>query len=387
MIARKIVRKNRLVVVGNGFDLTAGAKTSYSDFFNSDYYKEKRESVASWVDKAKRYKLGHHLSYTDSSTFGCWDLLFYMVSRAKGKALWCDIEQVIHDTLVGIPSNSFAWDCVYNIMHGFYQGSGESETVPNNIFMKYPYEIRLMCLMFCTQYEEWPENVFQDVDVFYNKLLEQLQGFERVFGLYIHEQTSSYSFQSDVTEWIDRLLSYDVSRGKIDEEVLHIDSFNYSQYDHFTAYIRHLNGDYLHPIFGIDLTEEERKDKPEAQRFTKTSRRIYQEVFEERRADKIPPNNVNQAIIFGHSLNQMDYDYFVYLFNLLRFNSFDEKQMGEVQFVYRVYDPDREKDIKNNVAQAVYALLNFYEEYWRGKNQNTLINLLYLNNKLQIKRI
>ena len=85
------------------------------------------------------------------------------------------------------------------------------------------------------------------------------------------------------------------------------------------------------------------------------------------------------------SLNKMDYDYFNYLFTLLKFNTFDVEKMGSVEFVYRIYDPDRANEIRNNYADAIYDVLNYYEGYVSKTNQNILINLLRFSGKLTIR--
>ena len=379
---------NRLLVVGNGFDLQAGAKTSYKSFFDSEYYKEKRELAFSWMNEAIQYKHRLFPINYDSSLLNCWDMLFCMQSKNNSKfkndISWCDVEQVIHDALVRDRPGDFTWQGVYQAMHQYY---ADSEYDLINIFSRHSEEIAIMCDMLIRLETEWPETVFQNTDAFYKKVLEQLKEFEMCFGLYIHEQTSTNSFQEKTEELVKRLLYNSVISDEVECDFLHTDSFNYSEYDHYSMNFRHLNGDWLHPIFGIDLTEDERKQYPEAECFTKTSRRLFQDVFEESKGSNVEPYKIDTAIIFGHSLNRMDYDYFVYLFNLLRFNSFDERQMGEIQFVYSIYDPNQEKDIKNNIAQAVYSLLNYYEEYWRGKNQNTLINMLRWNNKIKIRKL
>ena len=44
---------SKLLVIGNGFDLTVGAKTSYQDFFESDYYKETKDKVFDWIENSR----------------------------------------------------------------------------------------------------------------------------------------------------------------------------------------------------------------------------------------------------------------------------------------------------------------------------------------------
>ena len=379
---------NKLLVLGNGFDQAAQAPTSYSKFFNSEYYKSKRELAFAFYQKAVRQRL-YSIIFPDSLTFNCWDLLFCMISKNNSKQqdriLWCDVEQLIHDTLVGSSAVNFSWQSVFYVMHEYYSDSDE-ELYLDKLLAGYSTEIITMCYYLDVKYSDW-EGAFKNLESFYSKVLDQLQEFEQFFGQYIYEQTNNEDFNQRAQELVVRLLYGTMLPSNKNEDIVYIDSFNYSTYENFTGDIRHLNGDYLHPIFGIDLSEDERKKYPEFHRFTKTSRRLYQDVFQYNRDDDRSFYGVDQAVVFGHSLNRMDYDYFMYLFNILKFNTFDEAQMRSIQFAYKIHDPLKETESKNKLAKSVYSLLNYYEEFVRGKNQNILINMLRWNRKLEIKYI
>ena len=102
------------------------------------------------------------------------------------------------------------------------------------------------------------------------------------------------------------------------------------------------------------------------------------------RVSRWKPVEIDGAVVFGHSLNRMDYDYFNYLFTVLRFNTFDVEKMGNIEFSYRVYDSDRAEEIRNHQADLIYDLLNYYEGYVSKTNQHILINLLRFSGKLII---
>ena len=86
-------------------------------------------------------------------------------------------------------------------------------------------------------------------------------------------------------------------------------------------------------------------------------------------------------------MEKMDYDYFNYLFTMLRFNTMDIEKMGSKVFVYKVYDQAKWDEIRNKQADSVYAILNDYEKHISGTNQHVLINLLRFSGKLKIKEL
>ena len=70
---------NKLLVIGNGFDLTIGAKTSYKAFFESEHYEETAKKAFEWIDLGeKQTRDASTLSHVNMLTFdfNCWDLLF-----------------------------------------------------------------------------------------------------------------------------------------------------------------------------------------------------------------------------------------------------------------------------------------------------------------------
>ena len=81
----------------------------------------------------------------------------------------------------------------------------------------------------------------------------------------------------------------------------------------------------------------------------------------------------------------MDYDYFNYLFTMLRFNTFEIEKMGNIEFLFSIYDDAKKDKIRNDHAEAVYKLLNKYEDDVSKTNQHILINLLRFSGKLIIK--
>lgn len=365
----------RLIVIGNGFDLTVGAKTSYHDYFESEFYSKIKQTIISMINNYKAVR-NFGRDFRKDNSYNCWDLLFCMestiTSHLNNDINWCDIEKVIHSSLVK-SSNRFSWDKVYEKLHrnsdfreDYTSYAGRDDKLMINIM--YYFLLR----------RGW-KGYSEDRNVFYIQLLEELNLFEKRFGTYIREVTKSTKYIENAKEFIDKYFN--------SNEKTFIDSFNYSYFSDDKIKIRHINGNCDNPIFGIELSDDEEKSNPQISVFTKTSRRIYQDAHNLNDITSSSGNMISRAVIFGHSLNKMDYDYFNYLFTLLKFNTFDIQKMGVIEFAYRVYDEDRNIEIRNNYASAIYTLLNYYEKYVSNNNQHILINLLRFSGKLKIYEI
>lgn len=370
---------SKIIVIGNGFDLAAGAKTSYANYFESDFYKETKEKAIKWINYclAGNYRESSLavLYEDDPSPFNCWDLLFCMKSSHIDRLNcyssirnWCDIEQVIHESLTQRDKRVFSWRVIYDYIHELKRDVwGQVTNYPaleeNNIMFKFLISTG------------WVEKC-DSLDHFYTLLLSELNKFERSFGLYILSVTSEseeYLFNAKRNV---ELLAHS-------KENILVDSFNYSNFYGEQCTIRHINGDADNPIFGIDLNEEDEAKFYEARCFTKTSRRLQQDALNISDVVDIGVDSINEAVVFGHSLNAMDFDYFNYLFTLLKFNTFDIDYMGRIEFVYKLHS-DNSHEYRTQYADKVYRILNRYEKYVSQSSQHILINLLRFSGKLSI---
>lgn len=377
-----------LLVIGNGFDLNLGAKTSYKDFFESKTYSDTITKLEKWVNcftihnNAVDVFVGNMLGYD----FTCWDLLFYLVStkgplrRTTDSIRWCDVETVIHDSLVGDIREgefSFSWKQVDKLL--FENPSSDPSDYYEQVVASYI------------------DNHFEKGINLHQVLLDELIRFEKKFGAYIKKATGTTEYQDDAEDLVKRLCDA--------PQNLYVDSFNYSAFRFIAPtgltinfgdkdqvctknrVIRHINGNYSNPIFGIDLTEDEKRKHPQCIRFTKTSRRLQQDSHCLTQTIREWPESVNHAVVFGHSLNRMDYDYFNYLFTILHFNAFELDKMGSIEFVYSIYNPQKADEIRSNYADAIYNLIDYYEGHVNGMKQKVLANLLRFSGKLKIREL
>lgn len=376
----------KLLVIGNGFDLTIGAKTSYKAFFESEHYEETKKKAFEWIElgemQTRNSSVLSKVNMLDFD-FNCWDLLFCMESKFddsfNDKANWCDIESVIHDSLIDFSVNKFSWSHTFDLLHAHYYEKERKPGDPSLPKGKIGFEhanIKTKIMYFFLLNQNRIEDCLRDKSIFYDMLLDEMNKFEQSFGFYIRQRTEGDNYIDKAQFKAHQLVG--------DKENLQIDSFNYSDFSNGQIDIRHINGDCNDPIFGIDITEEEERKHPEIRCFTKTSRRVRQDSHKLNRVSRWKPVEIDGAVVFGHSLNRMDYDYFNYLFTVLRFNTFDVEKMGNIEFSYRVYDSDRAEEIRNHQADLIYDLLNYYEGYVSKTNQHILINLLRFSGKLII---
>ena len=212
-----------LLVIGNGFDLKLGAKTQYKDFFTSSFYSKTKTAIDNWIlefDKYVRMHLSPNMAVLEDHSFTCWDLLFYLVSTNgilninADDIKWCDIEKVIHESLISYVSNqldsnetdyfSFGWRSVLD-----YFDSGVSIDA-----LSYDRPHQMMCFFLAIRYRG-------NFDLF-QKLLEELVVFEKKFGQYIAKATNTKTYQSKSNTLVKRLCQslYDI----------YVDSFNYSDF-------------------------------------------------------------------------------------------------------------------------------------------------------------
>lgn len=385
----------KLLVIGNGFDLSIRAETSYKDFFESKIFEEKKKQADQWIALGKEPGNKTSGMMVDSECdINWWDLLFCLESEYDKnfhhRAKWCDVESVIHNSLVADDMNGFSWSHIFELLLSEYHKKNPHaapglvphwETDLNKVNPK----IRIMFTFLMNQ-----DSILDcsgDIVSFYDRLLEELKKFELQFGDYIRACTQQDNYEARARKQAEKLAGLLPETLTDEHDKLKIDTFNYSGFYRGLFDIRHINGDYDNPIFGIDLTEEEEKSHPEVRKFTKTFRRLHQDAHKLNQQTVWSPEVADSVVVFGHSLNKMDYDYFHYLFTMLRFNTMDIEKMGSIVFVYDIYNSEKRDEIRNKQADSIYALLSDYEQHISGTNQHVLINLLRFSGKLTIKEI
>ena len=367
----------KLLVIGNGFDLAIGAKTSYSNYFESEYYSDTKNKVIKWESHFRNREMsGAAPSNMLDYNFTCWDLLLHLVSsqpttdqKDRKSLRWCDIEEVIHKSLSQETEDYFSWNRVFKLLK-----YAKTDNYSYNAQPVIKDQERTMKYFLNTGWKDLNSSAF------FGKLLDELNNFEKVFGKYIYEESNKEIFRSNA-----RSLARYLYESK---HSVYVDSFNYSDFsEEHHIVIRHINSDCENPIFGVTYGNEKQPVSDIKQRFTKTSRRLHQEALSINVDPSKNWDGVDKAVVFGHSLNMMDFDYFNYLFTLLKFHTFDVPQMGSIEFVYYVYKESDRDSIQRKRVDEVYNMLNAYERHVSNGNQQVLINLLRFSGKLRIREL
>lgn len=361
---------NKKLVIGNGFDLHCGLKSKYSDFFerneenNKNFHNEIR-NIFNKIDEDKLILTNDEIlglfSRENWKKTNMWELFFHLIyleNEKTKKNEWNDIEKTIENSLLKTESTlKMSWDDVRYI-YGCEEHSNETNT--NTLF--------LMAVM----YLKYGSEIKNEAD-FFNTLLKELNDFENIFSTYLYNHYYDKIYKRhfcDAAEDLLRLMC-------CDSEYTSIESFNYFTHDYYgiKKNFKNINGNISNPIFGIDSDGI----NPSSVKyiFTKTNRRLELDFFSTELNKNISFNNL---IIYGHSLNKADYNYFFPLFDKL--DLVNNNASGKIVFEYSVYGTRTEYDVAMELKQKIYKILKSYAEYKGIKQYQRFIDFLISDQRI-----
>ena len=375
--------KNVKLVIGNGYDLHCGLKSSYADFFMRDA--DKNNYFNNWLDDFKE-KINLNAFTTEQSKedvwvefksideLNIWDLFFYIETKTtnqnnKEAWLWCDIETVMYNSLKSYDSrecntNLFRWEHVYKA-----------------ITKKMPKEFKFWKIYVMDKVILEKRNMegFKNIDEFYYYILDELNQFEKEFGMFIDKKRYLYSnfllkipntdFEKRSKMTLQELCNVD--------NLVSIDSFNYDDIgdENLNKILHNINGNLENPIFGIDSNLCRASDPRFI--FTKTNRRMELEMIDFECQKDIAFDNV---IVYGHSLSSNDYSYFFPLLDKLEMTNFLSNK--KIIFGFSVYDMEKETEIKRKNRLNIQKLFEAYANYKGLKDVNRLLDSLTTQNRV-----
>ena len=115
----------------------------------------------------------------------------------------------------------------------------------------------------------------------------------------------------------------------------------------------------------------------------KTNRRMELDMIKKEERVTVPFDNV---VIYGHSLNKADYNYFFALLDKL--NLIDSSNNSKVVFAYSLYPESKPEDIRKNYRSGISQLFCSYSTYiGKTTEPNRLLDLLTLEDKVFIYEI
>ncbi|MCM1295445.1 MAG: bacteriophage abortive infection AbiH family protein [Muribaculaceae bacterium] len=396
---------SQLVILGNGFDLQCGLKSSYKDFF--------RQCILDTTT------INFGIKQMQADVTGFWGnlLLEYYKIYNKDDYKWCDIEKIIKDTLLTIYFGRNNSD--KNINQGIYS---KAKKYLNNFTVGLGLDklnhIEKFLFDYCVKFISINGDFVETLTSLVRHLLQQLYNLENRFCKYLKNQIvnpiNKFERNEDyIIKAVNLLASLTgfvcYKFNKIDDFITvkskkylidvfdnlsntFILNFNYTAiFDilevESPCYYNNVHGklcgnacsngcDKSNIIFGIDdnLIQSQGASS-ELRLFSKTYRKMLS-------ADKyltvLPPNENNPIAIkfYGHSLSEADYSYFQSIFDY-----YDLYRNSNVSLAFYY-----SKGFEN--YDAVYKLISEYGKSLTNKEQGkNLIHKLLLENRLNIIKI
>lgn len=401
----------QLIVLGNGFDLSCGLKSSYSDFFN---YRFKQISEQSTVEEYYLKNIQNvpmeKLKKLLNNEVSIWDIIFIteFINAKQNKNLeWNNIEHMI-----------------YKVLH--YISTYDESTKLSDVG------------------KQFLKNISTSFN--YSKFLfEELQKFEHNFEEYILNQklnnnnylinevplklskiidfnvllNSFYSTQSkDVS-----FLSFNYTLSKEDVEIIKTkDVYRYAVPSNNSKDRTNNNLDsiinkwinihgkvdynvcFRNPIiFGIDsnIVNKTNHTSPEYKleiKFTKTFRVAINNSLH---SITSLPKNINLITFYGHSLSSADFSYFESIFDMYNlysselkleffFGTYDftweEKNHKDIDYLKLLeYVNNQNDSIKQSLMTNIYNLLNDYGSSLSNNHGDNLLHRLLLEGRISFK--
>ena len=363
------------LVLGNDFDLFCELKTKYIDFFENE--KEKYDEIKNWrcsfikkEDILYHYVGGKVYNWKDlwlplSNEFNIWDL-FFALGIGEEDYKWCDIETSMLNTFINKDLN-LSWDNVYLIFMS-----------RNPDYKRSNLELLMVAYIINKNINILSENDF------YSFLLCELNKFEKNFGLYVKNEYEK-NYNDKVLINVSKFL--DCISDEVYNKIRSVETFNYTDNSNKKAYvwknINNINGDYNNPIFGIDSNEVDVKSPKFL--FTKVARRMLNLMEKKGNMFKTFERDFDTLIIFGHSLNEHDYNYFFPIFDYLDITNITKTTT--LIFYYYIYDEEKRNLILQDQISKITQIIDAYEGYAGVKKTHRLIDSLTAQGRIILKEI
>lgn len=415
----------QLIVIGNGFDIHCGLKSSYSDFFvdrfetlfctdkeNTKQIEElgddlggRRRKILSFISNIRDqlnfssndnndcdyFKRCKKKFFSEKRDITRWDLFFLFADACVDKSVnnyeWQDVESLIFDVIsIALNAND-----AYKMKYTKYVQIGQIEDEGVKLFSKIVYYLS------CTGRDTTEEIAAE--------LLKELKKFEHSFAQYITNQIglthtlSGYIYNA--IKLYKHISKYNLSNSNCKSDKVDVLSFNYSLDDRFKDILDKETDDnrletwsnihgiahgektpyYPAPIFGIDshgiISQNGKLDLRTS--FTKAYRVIENEINEIRSSSGYAGEDL--ITIYGHSLGVADYSYFEAVFDESNLYYSDCK----IEYYYYPGKNNQEKLIKRQEAiTRLYNLLTNYGNSLSETHGDNIVNKLNLENRLSV---
>ncbi|GAJ26010.1 hypothetical protein JCM15457_916 [Liquorilactobacillus sucicola DSM 21376 = JCM 15457] len=238
--------KERLVILGNGFDLALGQKNSYNEFFgwldNNDKI-SKFPKYTEYENNTTLYQVNKSIgdSLLDNKTVNVWVYYFQLI-KLPDNPEWRNIESNIRQVLIQNEKHIQKVDLTILEYLNFFEKNKRLALIIKSIKKSVEYDLS------DTNIEK--KSIIFEVSSselsIYTFLLNQLNQFEELFTDYLDLDTTTAS----PYKYIELLNSMDVTRTS-NKKIL---TFNYSVLGDYNEFTRNIHGttDDKNIIFGLD---------------------------------------------------------------------------------------------------------------------------------------
>lgn len=397
----------QLIILGNGFDLACGLKSSYSDFFKYRFEQlSGQDTINEYYSKnIKGASMEKFKKLIDEST-SFWDIVFiteFINTNENKKLEWNNIEHTIYKVLHYITTNDDSTKLSDNC---------------KNILKNVSYSFK---------YSEF--------------LFNELQKFENFFGEYILSQKlDNHNYlEKDIPLKLAKIINFDILLTNLrstQSKDLSVLSFNYTLLKDDISFYRikdifcskgkefvdskdytentldsildnwlniHGNAIDTSIIFGIDsnIVNNLKHSSLEYNleiKFTKTFRVALNNSL---RSINPLSKNINLITFYGHSLSSADFSYFESIFDMYNLYSSDLK----LEFFYGTYDftweeknhkdidyfkllkyvNNQNDSIKQSLMTNIYNLLNDYGSSLSNNHGDNLLHRLLLEGRISFR--
>jgi len=344
-----------LLVIGNGFDLQCGLKSSYEDFFKWLRQDNKRACDNLWaIHFLNNSPEGQHWTDVEESLRKVW--LEYLIPGNSKTEIWEREALKIYNDIAIVPTK-------------ITTSRREDEAFYIAAYMKHKMRRASVPL-----------------DKYW--YLEELKKFESQFSEYLKAEVSNNEkYLPNVCKLMDMLVG---------NEKVNVISFNYTnpfsdsdsecKLSEMVTSVTNVHGTYNSDniIFGVDSTE---KLTHNAHIFSKTHRKLLLP-----NPNRALPWHVQKVKFYGHSLGKADYSYFQSIFDSYALYGGDlvytrsGSNPVELHFYFTVYNEDKKSAMMRSAADNVYKLITAYgstiDNKDKGKN---LLHKLLLEGRVKIE--
>lgn len=386
--------EENLVIIGNGFDLECGLKSSYSDFFNTRISKQVMESFYEIYEQfvsnkdedfysiyfvgsdepnysvytLRDFLMDDQIDVVTEAKLTIWDLVFLFIGKST-ELNWHNIEENIrlflsHDIYEGTDYSHI----------GLSKGEWEGESS----------RIRFLCIL---SHELFDGTRYIGTKDIYDFLYRELRIFEESFVEYmINEVTKKKNiYDLKVNTLLQTILDphYPDTNG-CEFSVI---SFNYTRHLCMRGKITNIHGTLMdrNIIFGID--QKDVKSESAEYRFTKTFRKLTQVKRSQEAVTISGKETIRNIFFYGHSLSELDYSYFQSIFD------YYDIYHSEITLVFCCTHFDTSKTVEEILQDQTIAASQLIESYGgtmgkeREHHGKNLLHKLMLEGRVDVRII